>query len=111
MLMDNKLQIKVNLPALHASATLPRRLEKVLELIIEADFMGINTIQLHNAGCIAPSKAVCELRAVGILIKTQFEDACDANGELHKRVAHYFYYGWQFDALQLENTLFGADSI
>ena len=109
--MDNKSQIIVDLPTLHPSVTLPRHLAKVLQLVIEADFMGINTIQLYAAGCSSPSNAICKLRDAGALIETQLQDATDAEGNLHKRIAHYFYYGWQLDDYKPTNTIFGGASI
>ena len=109
--MYNKSQIVVDLPILHASVTLPRHLAEVIELVIEADFMGINTIQLYKAGFVSPAKAIYKLRKAGALIETQLEDTCYAGGKRHKRVANYIYRGWQCDAYQPNFELMGAESI
>ncbi len=94
--MKKRQKLTVNLPNLTPFVTLPRYQGKVLREIIDSGCEGINTLQLTEAGCINPAKAVSFLRKKGALIASELRDVEDSRGEIRPQIAHYKYCGWRF---------------
>lgn len=97
--MSKRQKLTVCLPNLTPEVTLPRHQGKVLNHIIVSRMDGINTLQLSEAGCLNSAKAISALRERGALIPTILQDAKDSGGEVHPRVTHYYYLGWQTKAV------------
>jgi len=74
--------------------TLSPALRKTLQLIADAGPNGINTLELLQAGCLACANHVYTLRERGAAIRTKKENATDAHGNVHPRVARYILDGW-----------------
>lgn len=89
----------VHLPNLWPTVSLPNKLAGLLRLIIAASPEGINTLQLQEAGVIAPAAAVCHLKKHGARIHTYRQTARDAKGNMRNAVAHYVFRGWDGDVL------------
>lgn len=88
-------QVTVELPNLHPSHTLPKHAARVLRQMIDAGQSGVNTLQLHESGCLNTARSLARLRTEGAIIHKYIADAVDSEGELHHRVAHYIYKGWE----------------
>ena len=97
--MKSKQQSAVYLPNPIPIVTLPCHMAKTLRCIIEAEGRGISTLGLVEAGCLNPAKVVSAIVKRGGLIGRELKDATDAQGAVHRRVAHYYYSGWRIDAI------------
>lgn len=102
--MGKRELLVVELPHLMPHVRLPYSKAKILSLIIGAGIEGISTIQLFESGCISIQNEISQLRKLGASIETERGDAADANGEIHRAVAHYIYLGWNNSVAQTFNT-------
>lgn len=93
--MEYRQKVIVNLPHLISTVSLPPRLAKTLELVIDSDISGVSTVELNQRGCLNPSKSISELRKQGAVIFTELRSVEDHGGEIHQRVGHYIYCGWR----------------
>lgn len=96
--MGKRQKVTLRFPAPFGEMTVPRHVEKVLRLVQGSGTTGISTLELTEAGCINPGKAICRLRKWGAVIVTELKDVMDAKGEIRPLVAHYRFHGWRVDA-------------
>jgi hypothetical protein len=102
--MSKPQKLTVSLPNRTPAVTLPRHLGKTLEQVIASGTRGISTMKLIEAGCLNPAKAISTIKKQGALILKELKDTEDSKGEVHPRVAHYYYLGWQPDAVWPETS-------
>lgn len=55
----------------------------------------ISTFKFRDNGVMHPSSRTNELEAKGAIIHTTFKPVVDSLGEIHERVAHYLFEGWE----------------
>lgn len=84
----------VYLPKVIPDLAFPLRQADLLDIIIDADSVGVTTLELLQAGYLNPSIAISKLRQRGAIIATTRCEAIGTHGKLHKRIARYTYLGW-----------------
>jgi hypothetical protein len=91
--MSKKKCVIVKLPHLKPEVELPPELADVLDRLILAGEYGVTTLDLIDAGHLAPSERISMLRKSGaIIVKEKICVTCD--DEEHHGVANYVYKGW-----------------
>lgn len=84
----------VYLPKVIPALAMEPSLADFAELVIDAGDLGVTTLEAQQAGYLNPTKAVCELRMRGALIRTERCQATGSTGKLHRGIARYIYSGW-----------------